>query len=66
MERWQQLGFESFAAWQKETGKQRAKVSYERKKAAAAAAAASTAVLETPAPEISAEPMNVESQQASI
>ena len=43
MERWQQLGYESFAAYEKEKGKQRAKASYERKKAAAAAAASAAA-----------------------
>ena len=62
MERWQQLGFESFAAWQKETGKQRAKASYERRKAeaAAASAAAAAAAAAEGAP---AEPMNVDPQQ---
>ena len=43
----QQLGFESYAAWQKETGKQRAKASYDRRKAEAAAAAASAAAAPT-------------------
>lgn len=61
MERWQQLGFESYAAWQKETGKQRAKASYDRRKAEAAAAAASAAA--AAADGAPAEPMIVEPPQ---
>jgi hypothetical protein len=57
MERWQELDFESFAAWHKETGKQCAKASYERRKASEAAAAAAKAA------EMSAAPMQVESLQ---
>ena len=68
MERWQQLGFESFAAWQKETGKQRAKASYERKKAAASASAALLAAAAAAAAEEAETPadlMNVDPQQVA-